>query len=272
MSGVILVMLDHPAAASGLLAATRQLADLADGAHINVLVVRTPPGSTILPSEEVLTRGKEARLRAQEEARVAALKAIFDAWNATAEAPRSAANWLDIEAAAPGLIVEWGRRADLIVLERPAHRDYGATWQAVPAALFETDRPVVVIPPDPTTTFGENIAIAWRDDAYATRAVLSALRYATRATSVHLLAGVRPGSRKPRIPDILVEHGIAADLQTIPIGDEPFGIALLARAHAVSADMLVMGAWAFNSWRELIFGGVTRFMLAHADLPVLMRH
>ncbi|HKN08689.1 MAG TPA: hypothetical protein VJ376_04300, partial [Pseudomonadota bacterium] len=127
MSGVILAMLDHPAAASGLLAAAQRLADLADGAHINVLVARTPPASTILPSEEVLTRGKEARLRTQEEARVAALRAIFDAWNATAEAPRGAANWLDIEAVSPGLIVEWGRWADLIVLERPAHRDYGAT-------------------------------------------------------------------------------------------------------------------------------------------------
>jgi len=77
MSGVILAMLDHPAAASGLLAATRRLADLADGARVNVLVARVPPASTILPSEEVLTRDKKARLRAQEEARVAALRHLL---------------------------------------------------------------------------------------------------------------------------------------------------------------------------------------------------
>jgi nucleotide-binding universal stress UspA family protein len=36
--------------------------------------------------------------------------------------------------------------------------------------------------------------------------------------------------------------------------------------------MLVMGAYAHSPLRELILGGVTQFMLGHADLPVLMRH
>jgi len=33
-----------------------------------------------------------------------------------------------------------------------------------------------------------------------------------------------------------------------------------------------MGAFAHGEWRELVFGGVTRSMLAHADLPLLLRH
>jgi nucleotide-binding universal stress UspA family protein len=70
----------------------------------------------------------------------------------------------------------------------------------------------------------------------------------------------------------LVEHGIEAELQIIPIGEEPFGGTLLARAHAVGADMLVTGAYAHSPLRELILGGVTRYLIAHADLPVLMRH
>jgi hypothetical protein len=120
-------MLDHPAAADGLLAAARCLADLVGGAHIKVLVARVPPVSTILPSEEVLTHDKEARLRAREETRVASLKASFDAWNATAKGPHSTADWFDVEALAHDLMVERGRRADLIVVERPGRHDYGAT-------------------------------------------------------------------------------------------------------------------------------------------------
>jgi nucleotide-binding universal stress UspA family protein len=255
-----------------LLDAARCLADLAGGAHINVLVARVPPASTILPSEEVLTRDKEARLRAQEETRVSSLKTTFDAWNARANGPRGGADWIDIEAVIRGPTIEWGRRADLIVLERPGRRDYGATWQALPAALFETDRPVVIVPPGLTVPFGQHVAIAWRDDPHATRAVLSALRCVPHAASVHLLAGVRPGAPTPRIPEILVEHGIATELQTIPIGDEPFGSLLLARAHAVGADMLAMGAYAHSPLRELILGGVTRYVIAHTDLPVLLRH
>jgi nucleotide-binding universal stress UspA family protein len=265
-------MLDHPMAAGGLLAAASCLADLVGGAHINVLVARVPPASTIMRTEEVLTRAKEARLRAQESTRVAALKATFDAWNATTRRPTGSVEWFDVEAVAHDLIVEWGRRADFIVLERPGNHDYGTTWQALPAALFETDRPVLVVPPGSNKTFGRRVAIAWRDDAHAARAVLSALRCVPGASSVHLLAGVRPGFPSPKVPEILPEHGIEADLQVIPIGEVPFGSALLARAHALGADMLVMGAYAHSPLRELILGGVTRFMIAHADLPVLLRH
>lgn len=272
MPDALLVLLNDPAAANGLLAAATCLADLAGGAHITVLAARVPPVSTILPSEQVLTRDKETRLRAQEAARVAALRAIFDMWQATAARPAGATEWFDIEAVARDLVVERGRRADFIVLERPGQHEHDPTWQTLPAALFETDRPVLVVPPEPAAQFGRTVAVAWREDPHATRAVLSALRCATHVASVHLLAGVRPGAPKPGIPEILVEHGIAADLQVIPIREGQFGSALLARAHVVGADMLVMGAFAHSRLRDLVFGGVTRHVLAHSDLPVLMRH
>jgi nucleotide-binding universal stress UspA family protein len=58
----------------------------------------------------------------------------------------------------------------------------------------------------------------------------------------------------------------------LPIGSEPFGKTLLDKVHRLSADLLVMGAYAHSPLRELILGGVTRYILAHADIPVLMRH
>ena len=48
--------------------------------------------------------------------------------------------------------------------------------------------------------------------------------------------------------------------------------ALLARAHALGADLLVMSAYPHSPLREFVLGGVSRFMLEHADLPLLMRH
>jgi nucleotide-binding universal stress UspA family protein len=269
---VTLTVLDHPASANGLLAAASCVSRLAGGGRINVLAARVPPLSTIMPTEEVLTADKAARLRAQETARVAALKASFDAWIATAGGADGATEWIETEALPRDLVAEWGRRADIIVVERPERRDRGTTWQALPAALFETDRPVLIVPPELTTPFGRNVAIAWRDDPHATRAVLSALRYAGNAASIHVFAGVRPGAARPRIPDVFVEHGVQPELEIIPIGEEPLGSTLLARAHATGADLLVMGAYAHSPLRELILGGVTHYVLAHADLPVLMRH
>jgi nucleotide-binding universal stress UspA family protein len=87
-----------------------------------------------------------------------------------------------------------------------------------------------------------------------------------------VLAGVRAGHPQPVMPEILAEHGVEAVLHVLPIGAAVFGEALLAKVHEIGADLLVMGAYTHTAWRELILGGVTKYMLAHADLPVLMRH
>jgi nucleotide-binding universal stress UspA family protein len=102
--------------------------------------------------------------------------------------------------------------------------------------------------------------------------VLPALRCLGGAERVHVLAGVRQGAAEPALPQILIDHGLDAELHLLPIGPGPFGRALLDKAHELGADMLVMGAYAHSPLREALLGGVTRYMLAHADLPLLMRH
>ncbi len=241
-------------------------------ARINVLAIRVPPESTILPAEEVLTRHQAAVIRTREQERVAALHAVFEAWLAESSGPGIATDWVDIEGLAAPLVGEWGRRSDFLVIPRPAHRGDAPERLATQAALFDTDRPVLVVPPGPSGAFGERVAIAWRDDKRTERAVLAALRLLPHAKQVHVLAGVRSGAPEPGLPDILVEHGINAVSHILPIGSGTFGEALLDEAHAVGADLLVMGAYTKSAWRELLLGGVTRYMLARADLPVLMRH
>ncbi len=48
--------------------------------------------------------------------------------------------------------------------------------------------------------------------------------------------------------------------------------ALLLVARDQGADLLVMGAYAHNRIRELIFGGATLEALLDATMPVLMAH
>ena len=40
----------------------------------------------------------------------------------------------------------------------------------------------------------------------------------------------------------------------------------------LGADLLVMGAYGHSRLREFVFGGVTREILRHMTLPVLMSH
>jgi nucleotide-binding universal stress UspA family protein len=274
MPGVIIAVIERPEVAARTLAGAERLAQLmGGGARIEVLAIRMPPEATILPSEEVLTRKQELHLREREEARIAGLKSIFDTWSVRVQEEGIATEWADVEGLSDSVVDEWGRRADFIVLKRPAPRDHVPEREAVHAALFDTSRPVLVVPPErPPSRFGRRIAIAWREDKFTIRAVLAALRVLTKAEQVYVLAGAREGAPTPKVPDVLAEHDIDAQLHVLPIGARVFGEALLAKAHLLGADMLVLGSYVHHPARSLVLGGVTRYMLAHADLPVLMRH
>ena len=89
-----------------------------------------------------------------------------------------------------------------------------------------------------------------------------------KARTVHVLCANRPAD----MPAVLEEHDIPAELHTVPDGDDTAAARILQAAHGIGADFLVMGAFAHGEWREMMFGGVTRTMLAEADLPLFMRH
>jgi nucleotide-binding universal stress UspA family protein len=269
MAGVILTVLDQPTVADALLGASYCLARLCQAKRINALLTRTPPEALLALSEEVLTAQREAELRDVEATRAKAVREVFDEW-AAALPPGLATDWIDTDGIAELIVEERGRRADWIVIERP--HDYGTSWQALRAALFTTDRPVLLVPSDCTAEFGRRVAIAWRDDERATKAVLAAVRCLARCERVYVLAGTRGGTPQPQVPAILLEHGIAAELHVLKIREAPFGATLLRKAHELGADMLVMGAYQHSPLRELLLGGVTRHVMNHADLPVLLRH
>jgi nucleotide-binding universal stress UspA family protein len=170
-------------------------------------------------------------------------------------------------------VEERGSRADFIVIARPTPADNHATRDAFHAALFRTDRPLLMVPPDgPADAFGVRVAVAWRDDPRTLKALVPALRLLSDTKEVLLLAGVRAGNASPAIPSVLVEHGLPTTLHVLAIDSGPFGDLLLGRARDLGADMLIMGAYAHSPIREMLLGGVTRHVLANAELPVLMRH
>lgn len=270
MAGVILVILDHPDAAGALLGAAQQLAAHSGATRINALVVRAPPETQFSPSEEVLSSQRETTLREDEAERAASLRASFDAW--ATNVTGIVTDWIDIDGIVELQVEERGRRADCVVIERPSQHDYGTSWQALRAALFTTDRPVLVVPADYHGELGRRIAIAWRDDERAAKAVMAALRGFRNAEQVFVLAGMRAGGPSPELPPILREHGVTATLHILPVESRPFGAGLLRAADELGADVLVMGAYQHTPLREFLFGGVTRHMLHHANRPVLMRH
>ena len=47
---------------------------------------------------------------------------------------------------------------------------------------------------------------------------------------------------------------------------------IVSRVADLRADLLVMGAYGHSRWRETILGGMTRDILAHMTVPVLIAH
>jgi nucleotide-binding universal stress UspA family protein len=277
MSEAILVLLRHPEEAHSLLGAAARLAETMGGARVNTLAVCETV--TLAPSFAATLADRGAALldaTEEERDRVAALRGLCNAWTACATRPTTDLHWFEAEGHTADIVAQWGRRADVIVTGRPSPQDW-LGQRAFKAALLGTDRPILMVPPEPAFpqmngTFGRSIAIAWRHEKQTLRAVLPALRWLPSAEEMHVLLGVRDTAQSRDLPTVLQERGLKANLHVLSPRRGPFGQTLLDVAHDLAADLLVMGAYVHSPLRGLIFGGVTRHMLAWADLPVLMRH
>jgi nucleotide-binding universal stress UspA family protein len=81
--------------------------------------------------------------------------------------------------------------------------------------------------------------------------------------------GERPGAD---IAVHLARHGLDPQVVAVSRGDRKIGTALVEQARESGAELLVMGGFSHSRWRQQVFGGVTRTVLAQANLPVLFSH
>jgi protein CrcB len=270
MGGVVVAVMDRPETVGTMLSSAAALLAIGGGGHIEALAARTPPRAELMVADQIVTPAEEERLRAAEAAWASEVKAMVERWEAQAKPKSVSINLIDVEGDVAHLVAQHGRRSDEVVVTGSA-RQSGRSRDALHAAIFDTSRAVLIAPPNSTGAFGKVVAIAWKDDIRAPKAVFAAMPILAKAESVHVLqADVSGGDLG--IPPILEEHGVLAFVHAVPGHEGPVGERLLKFAHELGASLIVMGAYAHGEWREALLGGVTRYMLDHADLPVLMRH
>jgi nucleotide-binding universal stress UspA family protein len=117
--------------------------------------------------------------------------------------------------------------------------------------------------------------IAWNgstEQARATAFAMPLLRGASRVAVVTVEGGTVPGPTGAQLARYLQRNGIPAEPLTVFPERRSTGEALLAKADALGCDLLVKGAYTQSRLRQMIFGGMTRHILASAQLPVLMAH
>ena len=251
--GVVLAVLDRPENVASVLSNAARLLSFWGG-------------KPTLEADQAVTHSQEASLRASEEAWAREVRAMARRWEEQARLPVPA-KFIEAEGDIAHLVGQIGRISSAAVLG--SAREPGKTRDALHAALFDTSRPVLIAPPESKAEFGRVVAVAWKDDARAPKAVLDAMPILAKAEAVHVL---RARVDVAVVPAVFSEHGIEATAHAVPDHDGPVGAQLLKLAHELGADLLVMGAYAHGEWREALLGGVTRYVLDHADLPVFMRH
>jgi nucleotide-binding universal stress UspA family protein len=169
--------------------------------------------------------------------------------------------------------------ADITVSRMPNREaGYSTDMDHVTRVLLAAASPMLLVPSGWDGTFRpERVLVAWNSTPESMRALRAAVPFLGEAGTVRLVDGASdelPGIAPPPLPvrDWLTRQGIALQaVQQFP-AQTSIGEALLDQAHAMKADLLVMGAWGHSRVSELMLGGTTRHVLKHAQLPVLLSH
>lgn len=255
-------------------------------AHLDVLHVRPDP-TAMLP---YATLGLSASMRktvtqAAEQGAVDIANALREqfqkacernavATNARGNAPgETTAAWLEESGRQDEVVGRLGRLADLIVIPRPD--TISPPPRTVDAALRETGRPVIFVPPKDRKPIGEHVVIGWNGSKEAAQAMVAARPCLENAQSVTVLTTEKRLKLRPSAHDVVVYlacHGIHATAHIMDTSSRSVPEALLEDARSMEADLMVLGGYSRTRVREMIMGGVTRYVFSKADIPVLMVH
>ncbi len=181
-------------------------------------------------------------------------------------------------AAAADQFGQMARRYDLSVAMQIGGDDDSAGGEMIiEAALFQSGRPVIVVPyiQKGGVTL-DRVMVCWDGGRAAARAIGDAMPILRKAKSVNVVMATGEEGKRDTIPGAdmahhLARHGVKVDVQRIVVEGNVHG-ALLSHAADISADFMVMGGFGHSRLREFILGGVTRAMLRSMAVPCLMSH
>src|SRR6202142_932988 len=255
-------------------------------AHVTALHVRVIPrdvaplGGEALPAamiEEMMTATeKESSDRAH------AVRSMFERFvarhdvivqEAHSGSNHATASFAAVTGREEDIVAQQARLADLTVVPHPDAGEDVSSSDALHAVLFDSGRPVLISPQVTPSKIGTRVCLAWNGTAESASSVLAAMPWMQRAEGVAILSADGYQRRGPAAPDLaayLALHGVRADIVTFKSVGGSVGAGLLSAAGAYGCDLLSMGAYSHSRLRQLILGGVTRHVLEHSTLPVMM--
>ena len=176
----------------------------------------------------------------------------------------------------PEIAADHARLADLVVA---GVRKEGLLSERLVAEslVFQSGRPVIVVPDDHRGYAAERIAVAWDFSRVAARALSDALPFLRRAAEVTLIAfgddkDFTASIGQDEVLERLHRRGVEARFERMERGGQGIGDAINAAVGHLRADLLVMGGFGHSRFREFVLGGATRSILTAPLVPTLLSH
>ncbi len=184
------------------------------------------------------------------------------------------ASWREEDGRQNAVVGMIGRVFDLIVVEQP-EKLASIAEATLEDALFESGRPVLMVPKRSLPTLGEVVAVAWNGSTETAVTVAMGMPFLKQARKVVVVTVgpqhmPEPGPEGEELARTLERHGIDVSVRTAYGRQKAQGESFLKEAMAAGADLLLKGAYTQSRIRQMIFGGGTRHIIMEAQLPVLM--
>jgi nucleotide-binding universal stress UspA family protein len=179
-------------------------------------------------------------------------------------------------------LIELAKSVDMTIMGQlpPSSRTDGAARFRPDDVVMAAGRPVLVVPyAGNFDTIGKRILIAWDGTREANRALNDAIPLLADAQIVTVMyVGTNERDLEQHLPALeritrhLQRHGVNAVSEETMRNSLAISDILLSRAADLAADLIVTGGYHHSQLREALIGGVSRELLQHMTVPVLMSH
>jgi len=181
--------------------------------------------------------------------------------------------WLSEELENQKYLGDLSRVYNVVIISRPYQELQSASLSSIQTILFDGGRPVMLIPMNKQIDIGKEVVVSWNCTTESSRAVFAALPILKKANNVTILTVekvITEGPSGEQVSELLASHGIDAKPVTISGDEKKIGDAILDFSKSVDADLIVKGAYTQSRLREIIFGGATRHLMLHSEIPIYL--
>ncbi len=182
---------------------------------------------------------------------------------------------LEILKGDPGAVLNHeARLVDVILMSRPTRHRVGGlgVGERLESLLFQSGRPVLIVPPDWSAHKVDHAAIGWNDSVEAARALAMTLPWLGQMEKVSVLVSKRREAQGDEVIEYLGYHGVEAGKQILSGKPDDVGKQLLATCNDIGAEFLVVGGFSHTRTRQRFFGGVTSHLLGNTDIITVLAH